>query len=95
MLCAILDVNMCSPERSETTQTCGRGNNHQPSPLDHIQFSGTGYGVRPVAWAIKIKHAGLNPEDWAMTQSLQGVLIPDSVKTGTKLQASSLTCSTG
>ena len=56
---------------------------------DHIQFSGTGYGDRPVARAIKIKHAGLNPEDWAMTQSLQGVLIPDSVKTGTKPQASS------
>jgi len=36
MLRAILDVNMCSPERSETTQTCGRGNNHQPSPLDYI-----------------------------------------------------------
>jgi hypothetical protein len=35
MLCAILGVNMCSPEASETTQTCGRGNNHQPSPLDH------------------------------------------------------------
>ena len=31
----------------------------------NIWSSGTGYSVRPVAQAIKIKHAGLNPEDWA------------------------------
>ena len=36
------------------------------APGPNIQSSSRGYSVRPVARAIKTKHAGLNLEDWAI-----------------------------
>ena len=36
----------------------------------YIQVSSYGYIVRPVARAIKIKHAGLNLETWATSYKL-------------------------
>ena len=36
----------------------------------YIQVSSYGYIVRPVARAIKIKHAGLNLETWATSFKL-------------------------
>ena len=43
------------------------GNKSVPDPAQHTTDPwtyGAGYSVRPVARAIKIKHAGLNPMSW-------------------------------
>ena len=70
----------CGPAPKHMSVFTGCTNSGQRKDWRHIQVSSCGYTVRPVARAIKTKHAGLDLGTWATSYKLKPELKLDRLQ---------------